>query len=97
MTIGIEDLTDIEEKIDIKDLEVGKIYKKELIIDRTEGLMANMVTLRRVNKEEIHKNNYLVKISNSIDTSISFNGYQEYFPGDDGYTRLNKKLLKAGL
>lgn len=92
---GREDLNK-GEKIDLKHLEIGEVYKGESIINRSEGKLVNMITVEKIASEIGHKqidiNRYFVKSTSGKVISIKWNGYQEYFPEDEEYEKLNQQI-----
>lgn len=85
--------------ISLEDLSVGGFYNEdELIIHRSGGMLTNMTTLRRIpeSDEEITINRYFVKSELGEVVSITYDGGQEFFPGDLGYEELNRQLQEKG-
>ena len=90
--MGVEDLIKNKEIL-ISDLERGKMYQGELIIERNNSYL-NMVTARREGKE-IWTSGYHVLSEMGKVKLIILDGGQEYSPEDREYEELNKMLEKT--
>jgi len=96
MGVGIPEI--VPEGLDLENLSVGEMYHEdELIIDRTDTISVNMITLGKEPEScgEITVNRYFVKNSGKRVSSIKYTGCQEFFPEDPEYVELNRQLKKA--
>ena len=96
--VGIPEI--VPEGLDLENLSVEEMYHEdELIIDRTDTVSVNMITLRRELEScgEITVNRYHVKSDRGRIASITYIGCQEFFPEDPEYKKLIKMLKEKVL
>lgn len=91
--MGVEDLIK-NKNILVGDLEEGKIYQGELIIERDEKDYLNMVTARKEGEEIWTSRHHVISQFGKVKLII-LDGGQKYFLGDKEYDKLNKMLKNS--
>lgn len=77
----------------LEELSVGNWFDGDELIINSDG--KRMTTVREYDDRELRTFCYDLSVENGIVQSITCNGGQEYYPGDEEYSELMLAIKKA--